>query len=130
MSLSMVTTASLPGTFLSGHVPGSDQRFALAVEVFCCAWRTAYPPRPKNPGASKERNKRKRFRIVKPNRSCYTASRADRRPCSKGQFYTYRRPDKIPGFNAVARVCACRAAGVHGGTNDLCVEELSAGGSS
>jgi hypothetical protein len=43
-------------------VPGSDQRFALAVE----AWRTAYPPRPKNPGASKERNKRKRFRIVKP----------------------------------------------------------------
>ncbi len=31
MSLSMVTTASLPGTFLSGQVAASDQRFPLAV---------------------------------------------------------------------------------------------------
>ena len=58
-------TASLPGTFLSGQVAGSDQRFALAVEVFCCALRTAYPPRPKKAGTSNERNKRERFRIVK-----------------------------------------------------------------
>ena len=33
MSLSMVTTASLAGTFLSGQVDVSDQRFALAVDV-------------------------------------------------------------------------------------------------
>ena len=32
MSFSMVTTASLAGTFLSGQVAASDQRFALAVE--------------------------------------------------------------------------------------------------
>ena len=32
MSFSMVTTSSLPGTFLSGQVAASDQRFPLAVE--------------------------------------------------------------------------------------------------
>jgi len=42
-----------------------DAPNALAVEVFCCALRTAYPPRPKNAGTSNERNKRERFRIVK-----------------------------------------------------------------
>src|SRR5580698_5316884 len=65
ISFSMLTTASLVGTFLSGQVAGSDQRFALAVEVFSCALRTAYPPRPKKAGTSNERNKRERFRIVK-----------------------------------------------------------------
>ena len=35
MSLPMVTRASLPGTFLSGQVAASDQRFPLAfVDVF------------------------------------------------------------------------------------------------
>src|SRR6516225_5851556 len=87
ISFSMVTTASLVGTFLSGQVAGSDQRFALAVEVFCCALRTAYRRRPKKAGTSNERNKRERFRIVKSrDRSCYaTFSREDRRTCSKGQ---------------------------------------------
>src|SRR5205085_2517987 len=70
MSLSMVTAASLPGTFLSGQVAASDQRFALAgVEAFCWALRTAYPPRTKKAGTSNERNKRERFRIVIPPRS-------------------------------------------------------------
>src|SRR5215469_3610227 len=103
ISFSMVTTASLVGTFLSGQVAGSDQRFALAVEVFCCALRTAYPPRPKKAGTSNERNKRERFRIVKSrDRSCYaTFSREDRRTCSKGQFYTYRRPDNILWFQRI-----------------------------
>ena len=64
-SFSMLTAASLVGTFLSGQAAGSDQRFALAVEVFCCALRPAYPPRPKEAGTSNERNKRERFRIVK-----------------------------------------------------------------
>jgi hypothetical protein len=45
-------------------VAGSDQRFVLGVEVFGCALRTAYPPRPEKAGTSKERNKRERFRIV------------------------------------------------------------------
>ena len=65
MSFSMVTAASLPGTFLSGQVAASDQRFALAgEEVFCCALTTASPPRTKKAGTSNERNKSVCFRIV------------------------------------------------------------------
>src|SRR5580698_10080512 len=36
------------------------------------------------------------------DRSCYaTLSREDRRTCSKGQFYTYRRPENILWFQRI-----------------------------
>jgi hypothetical protein len=38
------------------------------------------------------------------DRSCYaTLSREDRRTCSTGQFYTYRRPEKILWFQRIRR---------------------------
>src|SRR6185369_569976 len=63
MSLPIVTTASLPGTFLSGQVAASDQRFGLAVEGFCCALRAVYPPRTKTAGTS-DTNRNERYLFV------------------------------------------------------------------
>ena len=52
---------------------------------------------------SNERDTRKRFRMVKPP---WTGS--------KGSFYTYRLPNKTPGFNVFARGWVLRSAGLRG----------------
>src|SRR5262249_19143509 len=48
----------------------SDQRPPLtAEEVVCCALTATYPPSMRRAGTSKERDKRKCFRIVRPPKS-------------------------------------------------------------
>ena len=105
MSLPMVTRASLAGTFLSGHVAASDQRFPLAVEeAFLLSLKggvSAEDLKRLEP-ATKGSNENVFASLSLHARSCYaTFSREDRTRYSQGQFYTHPQPDKILWFQRI-----------------------------